>query len=568
MAKRDFTQIAHTWEEGVLSGKELVGELVRRAVQRQRADLDSPPAGYVFDAEAADKACALAEQLAFPKGKKRGQRFKLEPWQVWNLRCLFGWVDPVSGTPRFTRVTEFICKGNGKSPLAALIGLIVIARGKAIGAKVYSAATTQKQACNVFEPAQEMLRLSPDVQRAAGLVVCEHIIKGIGDNRTFEPISAEKRSADGSVGDVYIVDEVHQHPNRSLYDTLANNASKVEGSRLVVISTAGTDQSPTSIGWILYQEARDVLLGKADQPNHFAFIVEADRKLPDGSPADPWSERTWKQANLNWGVSVSPAGFKALADSVRKDPGGQAHFFATRLGWWSKGASKWMDLNAWDAAAREITEEDFQGKAVFLGLDYAPKLDLSAKVRVGVSLREDGQRSYVVGSLGYAPAESPTLRDNPEFLTWAPEWLTPIPGTVISAAQLRPEIVADVERFRAEVCLDPFGAVELMSSLPAEGITPVEIPQNWKYHSPAMREVITALAQGRLVHDGSPLMRECLSNVVAQADRHGNTVPDRENESKKIDLAVALLNAMYRAMLADITATNGNPYDERGLVVI
>jgi phage terminase large subunit-like protein len=441
------------------------------------------------------------------------------------------------------------------SPLAAAIGCIVIARGRDIGAKVYSAAVTEKQANNVFQPAQEMLRLSPKVMEAAGLVVGEHAIKGVGDARTFERVSAEKRSADGTVGDCYIVDEVHQHPTRALYDVLANNASKVDGSRIVVISTAGTDPSPTSIGWLLYGEARELLLGKTHAPAHFAVIFEADRDR------DPWEEATWRQANPNFGISISARNFRTTAEAARIDPTAQPHFFATRLGWWSRGANKWMDPARWDAAARSPTEDDFTGRAIYLGIDYAPKLDLSAIVQVAVTVGDDGLRRYVVRSHGYIPEGSPTVHNltvdgEPILRQWAADgWMTLTPGDVLDASYLRPQIMAIHQRHPgAEVCLDPFGCIELMASLPAEGITPIEITQTWKHHSPAMTEVQVALSQGRLVHDGSPVMSLCMSNVVARTDRNGNATPDRDNETKKIDLAVGLLNAMYRAMTAEVNA--------------
>lgn len=558
---RDYAAISAQWEEDALAGRIPVGELVVKAVERQRAEVADPPDGYAWNGAEADKACALAEELAYPKGPKRGQRFVLEAWEVWLIRAMFGWVDAVSGLPRFHKVSIWLPKGNGKSPLAAAIGIITLARGRAIGAKVYAAAVTEKQANNVFQPAQEMLRLSPDVCKAAGLVVCEHSIRGfdpatgVPDPRAFERVSAEKRSADGTVGDCYIVDEVHQHPTRALYDVLANNASKVDGSRIVIISTAGTDQSPTAIGWLLYCEAKAVLLGETEAPAHFAIIFEADRDR------DPWDEATWKQANPNFGISISARNFRTTAEAARVDPTAQPHFFSTRLGWWSRSANKWMDMARWNAAALKVTDEHFAGCKVFIGVDYAPKLDLSAVVQVAATMRDDGKRQYVVRSHGYLPEHSPTLRDIPALAQWAETgWMTLVPPPAeapdsdsMDPGALRGPILAAYRAHPgAEVCLDPFGCIELMASLPKDGVAPIEIRQTWKCQSPAMSEVQVALSQGRLFHDGNPVMQLCMENVVGSVDRNGNVTPDRDNDGKKIDLAVALLNAMYRAMIADL----------------
>jgi phage terminase large subunit-like protein len=587
--KRDYQRIADRWERDVLAGKFPAGELVHLAIERQQAERLEEPEGYTWDEKEASKACAIAEELHYPKGPKRGEPFILEAWEIWFLRAIFGWVDSVSRLPRFHRITVYLPKGNGKSPLAAAIGVIVLARGKGIGAKVFSAAVAEKQAANVFEPAQEMLRLSPKFREAAGLVVGEHSIRGIGDPRSFKTVSAEKKSADGSVGDCYIVDEVHQHPTRDLYDVLANNASKVDGSRIIVISTAGTDPSPTAIGWELYVEARAVLRpdeaveaprgddDESERPEvpgvaHFVLIFEADRKRPDGSDASPWDEATWRQANPNFGVSISVRNFRTTAEGARKSPSAQPHFFATRLGWWSRGASKWMDPLVWDAAKGELDLEQLRTTAVFIGVDYAPKLDLSALVPVCVTIDDHGRRHYTARCHCFLPEGSQTLLDLPELRQWSPDWLTLTPGTVLDAGYLRPRILEilkehegaeqlvagpEDEMRTGEVCLDPYGAVELMASLPAEGVEPVEIKQTWQHHSPAMKEVEVALAQGRIVHDGSPLMLLAMNNVRAKIDRNGNSVPDRDNANQKIDPVVALLNAIYRASTATIESAAG-----------
>jgi phage terminase large subunit-like protein len=220
-----------------------------------------------------------------------------------------------------------------------------------------------------------------------------------------------------------------------------------------------------------------------------------------------------------------------------------------------------MDPARWDAAAIRVTDDHFIGRKVFIGVDYAPKLDLSAIVQVAATMGEDGRRHYVVRSHAYLPEKSPTRNDMQQMEHWAKGgWLTFTPGGELDAGYLRPRILDLVKRYPgAEACLDPFGCLELMASLPKEGVTPIEIKQTWKHHSPAMSEVQVALGQGRLHHDGSPAMAECMANVVALPDRNGNVVPDRDNDGKKIDLAVALLNAMYRAMLADLTLMPAEP---------
>src|SRR6266498_1184985 len=80
-SSRNHSEIAARFEADVLIGAFLTGALFRAAVERQIRDHASPPEGYRWSDEEADKACEFAEYLAFPKGPKRGERFRLEPWQ-------------------------------------------------------------------------------------------------------------------------------------------------------------------------------------------------------------------------------------------------------------------------------------------------------------------------------------------------------------------------------------------------------------------------------------------------------------------------------------------------------
>lgn len=540
-------------------------------MERQRRDLASPPPGYVFDAQEADRACRFAELLPYVQPDAlRGQKFVLQPWQVWTLRTLFGWVDPVTGHARFRTASLWMCKGQGKSPLAAIIALYVTATSKGSAAS-YSAATTTRQARQVWATARDMLRLDPEIARRFKLRAEEHTIRGEGDSRSYAPVSSEADSIEGIVPTgVVIVDEVHAHPNRALYDNLRSACDKVEGSRLITISTAGFDLSPDAIGWQLWQRARDILVGKFEDPTTFALIIEADRKRPDGSDADPFSEETLRQANPNLGVSVSLVGLRSSAQAAKEMPSSRASFEVKHLGWWQQTAKAFIDLHKWNALAdREMRREDFKGEAAFIGVDLAATRDITAAVTVIPRVREDGKREFVMFARAYLPEQSITLQKIPEMRTWARDgWLTLTPGEVMDYAVLVQELVADAKSFSGvEVCYDPWSAQPIANELAAEGLQAVEVRQGARSQSQPMKDLEAAILDGRVRHDGSPVFAYCMANLVARGDRNGNIAPDRESEHVKVDLAVAAINAMARATVAD-SSTTVSVYASRGLIAI
>jgi phage terminase large subunit-like protein len=561
-AGKDYSSIAAEFEEDVLAGRFPAGQLFRAAIEKQRREIADPPKGYVFSAAEGDKVCRRAERFPFHEGPKRGQPFELQPWQVWQIRTLFGWIDPTTGWRRFREASIWEPKGNGKSPFAALVALCVmtVATG---GDKGYSAASAQKQSRLVFDAAREMLRIDADNAAAQGrkairdhfgLVVEEHRIKGAGDGRVYEPVSSEAGTIEGIRPFFLILDEVHVLPNRKLYDNLQSAANKVDGSLFVTISTAGMDMSPQSLGWNLYCRARDIILGRIDEPTTFALIIEADRKRPDGSDADPADFEVWRQANPNLGVSVSIAGLQKAMRTWRDQPSERPSLEVKHLGWWQQSANAFLDVRRWNALGDPTLKlEDLspdEGWEIHVGIDLARTRDLTAAPVVASRPREDGKREYRIYTRWvYLPEESVTLTQTPAMKEWAKAgWLVLVPGETMTFRPLTAAALTLLERFPVvTAAVDDWMAGEVENDLMSGGVEVVSIRQGAKTQSEPMKELESAMLDGRLVHDASPLTSWCAGNLLARADRNGNIAPDRENETKKIDPMVAIINALVLA---------------------
>ena len=134
----NYATIAHDYAIDVVSGVIPACKYVQQACQRQLDDLVNPPLGYRFSVEHAERVCRFVELCPHIKGikAKAGELIKLEPWQVFILSTVFGWVDK-EGNRRFRRVYVEIPRGNGKSALSSTIGLYMLAMDREAGAEVY-----------------------------------------------------------------------------------------------------------------------------------------------------------------------------------------------------------------------------------------------------------------------------------------------------------------------------------------------------------------------------------------------------------------------------------------------
>ena len=111
------------YARAVVADKIVAGKLVRLACARHLRDIEEGPArGLEFKRELAMRAIRFFSCLQLGDGVKAGSPFKLEPFQQFIIGSIFGWVC-ADGSRRFRTAYIEIGKGNGKSPLAAGVGL-------------------------------------------------------------------------------------------------------------------------------------------------------------------------------------------------------------------------------------------------------------------------------------------------------------------------------------------------------------------------------------------------------------------------------------------------------------
>ena len=221
---RDYVSIANQYIEDVLTGKIPACEWVKKACERQKRDLANLP-GFVFNPKRGAKVCYLVEHLRHTKGPLARQRIRLEPWQIFIITTVFGWVDR-SGARRFKDVYIEVPRGNGKSALSSAIALYMLAADGEMGAECYSFATTGDQAKIVFDVARQMALMSPDVKSALDLTIQKYSITQLSTGSSFSPKNSKDDSLDGLNTHFGCIDELHAHKTRGLYDVIETSIGK------------------------------------------------------------------------------------------------------------------------------------------------------------------------------------------------------------------------------------------------------------------------------------------------------------------------------------------------------
>lgn len=289
---RDHVALAAQYQADVLAGVVPAGKWVRLACERNRRDLDrqeSEAFPYRFDPERARRICQFAELLPHIKGPKAvitgtdelgrsvWNTLALEPWQCWMFTTLFGWVHVDTGLRRFRVGLVLVPRKNGKSVLGAIIALFLFAVEGGSGAEVYSAATTREQATIVAEIAWEMASRSPQFREHFGIRLGSRTTRSLSIPTTaakFAPLSADAQSLDGLNVLCAIVDELHAHKTRAVWDVIDTATGAQLEPLLLAITTAGVE-----IGGICHEKLgllEKVLDGVAADETFFGINFTID----------------------------------------------------------------------------------------------------------------------------------------------------------------------------------------------------------------------------------------------------------------------------------------------------
>ena len=536
----EFVEAAERYRRAVLRGEQVVCEWVRLACERQEADLQRTHWEWEFDEDAAARPCAFISGLPHTKGKWARARklIELEPWQCFIGTTVFGWVHRERRTRRFRRAYVEVPRKNAKSTLSSGLLLYLVAADDEAGAEVYSAATTKDQARITFDDAKRMAERTPAMCRALGVKVFEHHLAVPEVSSVLRPLSSESSTLDGLNIHAAVVDELHAHRTRAVYDVLDSGTGARDQPLIWMITTAGSDRAG-----VCYEQRTHVtkiLKRAAEDETFFGVIYTVD----DG---DSWDDpATWAKANPNFGISVLTEDMEAAARKAASMPSALGGFLTKRLNVWVNADSAWMDMRAWDACADpELREAEWADAECFGGLDLASKVDIAAYVR----LYRRGDEYAVFGSY-YLPERAVESGQNSQYDGWRRRGLlTVTDGEVTDYDRIEDDIVASCETGNVTaVGFDPAQATQLVGHLLAKQLPMVEIRPTVLNFSEPMKQLEALVLTRKLKHDGDPVLTWMVSNVVCHRDAKDNIYPRKERNENKIDGVVALITALNRAI--------------------
>lgn len=544
--------------EDVLSGRQVVCKWVRLAVERHQRDLETgEERGLRFDHGAARHVIDFFGFLRHSKGEWAGSVVTLEPWQQFMLAMMFGWRRS-DGLRRFRTAVIEISRKNGKSTLASGVGLYLMVADGEGGPEIYSAATKRAQAKITFDEATRMVKASPYLRRR---------VRAFRDNlhiadtaAKFEPLGRDADSMDGLNIHGAIVDELHAHKTRDVWDVLETATGARQQPMMFAITTAGFDR--TSVCWEMHEYTQKIVEQVIEDDSFFGLIFAIDDELE-------WEEEAeWIKANPNLGVSVKLDDLQRKAAKAKEIPSALNSFLRLHLNVWTQAENRWMNPEKWRACGHAVSEEGLRGRTCYAGMDLASTGDVAGYGLVFPAQAEE-DRHQVIWRF-FVPDEAMrerSRRDRVPYEAWVREgYITATPGNVIDFEFILASLRDDAEKFDIrELAFDRWGAAQIQTQIIDEWGDDflVGFGQGFASMASPMRELERLVLSEKIAHGNNPVATWMVDNVVATLDAAGNAKPDKAKSREKIDGVVMLLMGLDRALRHQQAARS--VYEERGV---
>ncbi|MGA2490205.1 MAG: terminase TerL endonuclease subunit [Anaerolineales bacterium] len=535
----------------VVEGRRVVGKSEYLACKRHLDDLErqgSDVFPWVFDEARAERVYQFIGYCHHVEGELAGQPIVLEMFQKFDIGVMFGWIHKDSGERRFKKAYIQVARKNGKTAILAAVALYLMVGDDEMSPRVYCAAVDRGQARLMYDAAKSMADNSPDI--AKRLIVRDYKISHAKRGGVLAPLSKETKNKDGLHPSGALVDEYHAHVTSEIYDLLSSaKGGHRKQPLMVIITTAGMDvESPCHHE---YDYCKLILEDPSINERYFVMIRELDPEDDEHDPA------VWVKSNpLRVLIPRSLEELHEQHDEAfgSKDPAKIRTFRVKNLNIWQHGnEDTYMGdyIEQWDALGVPTDKfaEITKGKLCLVGVDLSKKVDLTAD---GFVFALDAERVAVCAH-GFIPKEAIKRHEKTDkipYTEWARgKWITATEGDITDYNRIQEHIAACKKEYGWEVhqlCYDPYNATHFATQLAEAGYTTVEIRQTMQNLNEPTKLFRDLVASGKLVHDGSPLLKWCVGNARQIVDTKENIMLSkrRAGDTRRIDLLAAIIDAL------------------------
>lgn len=537
--------IREYWHD-IQCGRTIVCQKIRKVYQKLIQDMDDTDCLWEYDARRADHAIIFIQTFCHhSKGREFGGKpFILERWEQAAVASIFGFVDKKTKVRRFTEAWLMLGRKNGKSTLAAAIGLYLMIADQEPGAEIYAVASTEKQAMAIWNEAKRMVKkstvLAKKVKALLKQLSCE-----LNDS-SFEPLHSKSENLDGLNVHGGLMDEVHAWKDINLYDVIVDGAGARTQPLILVTTTSGFVRE--AVLDIKYAEIENIIASYDDDVcvnNHLLpLIYELDQR-------DEWKDpNAWVKANPGLGTikrldllaekvrlaKINPLRVRNLVTKDFNLPESDLESFLA-----------YEDL--YNPARFNLKELNPKARYCIGGADLSETTDLCS---AGILFRTGPQSQLYYACMFWLPEDLLEARvkdDKIRYDIWKDQGLLrTVPGNKIHphyVTEWFKEIRDEYDIWLSFVGYDAWAAQYWVEDMTKEFGPKIMEPvrQGAMTLSTPCKELKADLRSKLINYDNNPILKWNMNNVKVKVDDNENYVPRKKRSRARIDGFMALLDA-------------------------
>lgn len=509
------------------------------------ADGDDPDA--IVDEKAIEKMEKLLKLLIHPDLHKPMSE-SLERYQRFLITAIFGTRLRSDPEIRFyTTVLLEISRKNFKTFVSAVIFILLLLMEPPFS-RFFSVAPDLALSSELKLAIRKIIKSSPvliDELDPAFKILRSQVICRLNDNE-YTPLAYSQDSMDGRMANAFLADEagaLDEYPVEAMRSSQITLRNKLG----IIISTQYPNDNNVLIDEI--DIAKKTLDGLLDDRRTFSLLYEPDQELQQG---DNWMEddRVLYQSNpvaLDYDYIMAELRKKRSLATLYENK--RENFLCKHCNILYKGLGTegYIDVQKVKACRREADLSWWRGRRVWLGLDLSQTNDNTA-----VAMVTDDNGVICANVMAFLPEGAVDLKSAKEKVDYrrcakAGE-CTPCGDEVIDYSVVEQYILTLEKRLGVEVVqvgYDRYNAISTVQKLEAESMTCVEIKQHSSVLHAPTKLLHEKILEGNFRYDANRLLEINFQNARCTEDTNLNKYVNKKKSSGKVDMVVALINAVY-----------------------
>ena len=531
------------YAKAVVKGQVNAPKYVKKQCREYLKIVSGKDKTYMTDSKKREQIIGLTKLLKIPRGLSAGKTV-YETLAGFQWMFLFATMTVVHRSEptrrRYQTAVLEICRKNGKTFLIAIVFLVLFFTEPQFS-KFYSVAPNGMQSREIQQQIKEIIACSPALK--GKFKVRRDDILCLLNQNDYVPLAFSTSEMDGKLPNAFVADEVGALPVNYPIEAMRSGQLMIQNKLGCIISTKyPTIENPFEDE---VRKAKQVLDGTLQDDTVFSLLYEPDK-------TKDWETDDSLIAQSNPLALEIPAVFEDI-QKKRTDaivmPSTRENFLTKHLNIIYQGLGTETYIDPQDViACRSQTPIDWTGKTVYVGVDLSETTDNTAVAFV--ALDNDGE-TILADVVGFIPADSVDSKSRTEKVSYR-QFIEDgkcidCGGRVIDYSVVEEFVFALEERLGCSVAYIGYDRRNAMSSAQKwdEKYETVEIRQHSSVLHAPTKLLRDSILEGLFRYDENRFLELNFQNARVTYDTNRNLYVNKKKSSGKVDMVVALINAVY-----------------------